>query len=74
MIVKSKLADILNDRGIKQKFVSDKAEIGRNTVSEMVKGHTPSLGSALKVAKVLGVSVEDIWYIEEQNEKEPTPN
>lgn len=65
IIVQSKLADILNERGIKQKFISEKAALGRNTISEMVKGHTPSLGSALKVAKVLGLTVEDIWDLQD---------
>lgn len=67
MIVQSKLADILEARGMKQKFISDKTGLGRNTVSEMVKGHTPSLGSALKVAKCLGITVEDIWELHEES-------
>jgi transcriptional regulator with XRE-family HTH domain len=64
--VHSKLAEIMEARGMKQKFICDQTGLGRNTVSEMVKGHTPSLGSALKVAKVLGLNVEYIWEINEE--------
>lgn len=65
MLLQCKLGTILDERGMKQKFIIDKLGINRNTVSSIVRGSKTDIETALKIAKVLGLKVEDIWSLEE---------
>lgn len=57
-----KLEDILKDQGRTQKWLSEKVGVGMRTISEIKQGkRLPTLPVALRIAKVLGVAVEDIW-------------
>lgn len=62
----NRFREILDERGMKQKFIADKAGISTTSVSMIYKGHMPQLETALKIAKVLGLKVEDIWSLEEE--------
>ncbi len=45
--------------------------VSRQTISLIERGdYSPSVTLALKIAKVLGASVEDIFYYEEDNKNE----
>ncbi len=45
--------------------------VSRQTISQIERGdYSPSITLALKIAKVFGVSVEDIFQYEEDNEHE----
>jgi DNA-binding XRE family transcriptional regulator len=65
--MKSRLKEILNQRGIKQQFIADKVGVHKATLTRIVKGKTdPSLQTAYRIAQVLGLKIEDIWYEEEE--------
>lgn len=69
-MIKNRFKEILDSRGIKQKFIYDKIGAAPSTISAIYKGFTPSLETALKIAKVLDMKVEDIWSVEEDNHGE----
>lgn len=62
----NRFREILDERGMKQKFIAEKAGISTTSVSGIYNGHLPQLETALKIAKVLGLKVEDIWSLEEE--------
>jgi putative transcriptional regulator len=62
MLIECKLKVIFEKRGLKQKFVAEKAEINQATLSLIVSGRSiPTLIVAYKIADVLEMRVEDIW-------------
>lgn len=64
------LKKILFERGLKNKWLAKESEIEEAGCSLIVNGkRVPTLVVALKIAKVLEVSVEELWghlIIEEQ--------
>ncbi|MBD1379247.1 helix-turn-helix transcriptional regulator [Metabacillus arenae] len=64
--MQTRLKEVIEERGIMQKFLVDKTGVTTNTMSGYVTGRQiPSVKNAYRIAKVLGVKVEDIWYDEE---------
>jgi DNA-binding XRE family transcriptional regulator len=63
-----KLGEILDERGMKQKFIIDKLSMRRNTVSAIVNGSKTDIETALQIAGLLGLKVEDIWSLEDEKE------
>ncbi len=59
--MKSRLKEILDNRGMKYSFVAKKANIASSTMSALVKGGLPTLPVAYRIAKVLDMRLEDIW-------------
>jgi putative transcriptional regulator len=60
----SRLKEILDSRGIKQKWLCEKVEISSSAMSQIVRGDSePTLVTALKISEVLGVPVNDIWRL-----------
>lgn len=55
--------------GVNQQQMGKLAGVSRQTISQIERGdYSPSVVLALKIAKVFEVSVEDIfWYEEEEN-------
>ncbi|MCL6446015.1 MAG: helix-turn-helix transcriptional regulator [Alicyclobacillus sp.] len=47
--------------GIKQEWLVQKTGLPSATISRIVNGTTPSLVNALKIARALGVTVEELW-------------
>lgn len=45
--------------------VSELAGIGRSTIARIEMGDMPSLGNALRLARFLKMSVEEIWRLSE---------
>jgi putative transcriptional regulator len=61
--VKSRLKEILDQRGIKYIHVANQVGINKSTMSRIVNGEsTPSLQVAYRIAKFLNMPIEEIWY------------
>lgn len=59
---KTKLKIVLFERGIKHRWLAEQAGIKEQTISDIVNGkRRPTLDNALKIAKALGVSVEELF-------------
>lgn len=59
---RNELRKLLMDRGIKQTWLADRAGITDTALSEIVTGkRTPTLPVAKRIARVLGLRIEDIW-------------
>ena len=67
--MKSRLKEILDERGIKYRFVAKKANIASSTMSALVKGGLPTLPVAYRIARVLEMKLEDIWIEEDLKDK-----
>lgn len=62
MALKCRLKDILDERGIKQKWLIEKTGISQSAMSRIVNGTSlPTLEAAYKIAQALDVHIEDIW-------------
>lgn len=59
---KAKLKDEMDFQDIKPKELSEKTGISVNTIRNYINGHNalPNIYSAVKIAKVLGISVEEL--------------
>ncbi len=63
-MVKNRLKEILDNRGIKQTWLAEQCEISNKTISNIVKNtYSTSLEVALKIAKALELNVEDIFQL-----------
>jgi DNA-binding XRE family transcriptional regulator len=65
MAVKNNLKQILKDKGIKQSWLADKANVDKSTITNILKNRfNTNIEVAIKIAKVLEMRVEDIWIVE----------
>lgn len=63
--MKSKLSEIVEERGIKQTWLAKRAGVNTSTLSNIVNGrHLPSIEVALKIAKALNVDIDEIWELD----------
>ncbi len=70
MINKVKELRFHNGR-LTQQQLADKVGVSRQTVIAIEKGtYSPSVRLALKIARTLGVSVEELFILEENESKE----
>jgi DNA-binding XRE family transcriptional regulator len=65
-MVKCRLNVILAERGILKKWLAEQVGITAASMSNIIKGGLPHLDTALRIAKVLDLAVEDIWILEEE--------
>jgi len=71
MVVKNRLQNILDDKGIKQIWLAEKVGITRQTMSNLVKNrYTTSTEIGLKIAYVLDMDFNDIFYLDNLEELE----
>jgi putative transcriptional regulator len=63
----SKLKDIIEDRGIKITWLSDRSGVSRNTIHTYINGGVPALDKAYAIAEALELSVYEIWKNEEDS-------
>lgn len=64
MAIKNRIREILNERGIKQTWLADKAGLDRSTLSSIVANkHSTSLEAAMKITKVLNLEIEEIFEL-----------
>jgi putative transcriptional regulator len=63
--VKSRLKEIMKDEGRTQKWLAEKVGVSMTTISSIINEKSiPTLPLAMRIAKILGKSIEDIWYEE----------
>lgn len=63
-IVKN-LKKIMDERGMKQSFLKDKVGVSSTTMSSLYRGDSiPTMLVGLKIARELGVNIEEIWHLE----------
>jgi transcriptional regulator with XRE-family HTH domain len=68
----TRLQKYLEERGIKQKWLCDKTGISDSAMSLIVRGKAePTLRNARKIAKALGMTIEELWPEEEEKENQP---
>lgn len=70
--MKNRLEELRKSRGIRQEELAYELEVSRQTISSLEKGkYNPSILLAFKIARYFGMSIEDIFIYEEdeQNEK-----
>ncbi|WP_200411365.1 helix-turn-helix transcriptional regulator [Virgibacillus salexigens] len=61
--MKSRLKEILEDKGIKQTHLAKVTGANKSTINRIVnKGAIPALPLAYKIAKELDKHIEDIWF------------
>ena len=66
MAVKNKLKEILDERGIKNVWLAEKAKINNSTVGNIIKNrHNPNIEVAIRIATALNMKVEDIWEVDD---------
>ena len=63
-MVKNRLKEILDERGIKNVWLAEKAGINNSTVGNIIKNrHNPNVEVAIRIANALNMKVEDIWKV-----------
>ncbi len=64
--MKSRLKEILNERGMTQAHVVRKVGVNKSTMTRLVNEETlPTLPVAYRIAKLLELHIDEIWYDEE---------
>lgn len=65
-VVKNRLQEILDERGIKRDWLAGKVGISYKTLSNLMQNkYNTSLVVALKIATVLKLPVDKIFFLEE---------
>ncbi|WAH38253.1 helix-turn-helix transcriptional regulator [Alicyclobacillus dauci] len=65
-MIRTNLKDVLDSRGIKQKWLANEANIDQTTLSKLVRGKAiPTLEVAFRIAKVLDLRIDEVWYHED---------
>lgn len=58
----TKIGQAIQDKGLRKGWVAEKVGIAPGTLSLIVKGDsTPSLKVAIRLARLLGMTVEELW-------------
>ena len=64
--MKNRLEEIRKQRGIKQEELAEILEVSRQTIGSLENGrYNPSIILAMKIARYFGMSVEEIFIYEE---------
>jgi putative transcriptional regulator len=67
--VKNRLEEIRKQRGIKQEELAATLEVSRQTIGSLENGrYNPSITLAFKIARYFGMSIEEIFIYEEEEE------
>lgn len=66
MAVKNKLKEILDERGIKYSWLAEQVGITKSTMSNLLNNrHQTNIDIALKIALILDLTIEDIFFFQE---------
>jgi transcriptional regulator with XRE-family HTH domain len=67
----NKIAQTIEDKGLRKGYVAKKAGISSSAFSRILSGETkePSLSVAIRLARVLGTTVEELWGDEEKDQE-----
>ena len=64
MGIKNRLKEIIDERGLKQTWLAKQIGIDRSTLSSVVANKkSTNLETAMRIAKVLGLRMEDIFEL-----------
>ena len=67
--MKNKIEEIRTQKGIKQDELAKILGVSRQTISLIERGdYSPSVTLALTIAKVCGVAVEEVFYLQEEED------
>lgn len=67
--MKSRIEKLRKERGIKQDELADVMEVSRQTISSLENGrYNPSINLAFKLARYFGVTIEEIFFYEEDEQ------
>lgn len=65
----NRLEEIRKQRGIKQEELATALEVSRQTIGSLENGrYNPSILLAFRIARFFGMSIEDIFIYEEEEE------
>ena len=65
--MKNRLEEIRKGKGINQEQLANELEVSRQTISSLEKGrYNPSITLAFKIARYIGMSIEEIFIYEEE--------
>jgi DNA-binding XRE family transcriptional regulator len=69
----SKIGELINNSGLKRKYIANKLEVTYQTLSNWCAGSSfPNMITAFKLSRLLGVTVEDLYeYKEDEHETKP---
>ena len=71
MVLKNRLKERRAALNVNQQEMGRLCGVSRQTISLIERGdYSPSIVLAMKLADVCGVKVEDIFYLQEENENE----
>ena len=67
--MKNRLEELRKSRGLRQEELAAVLEVSRQTIGSLENGrYNPSIVLAFKIARYFGMSIEDIFIYEEENE------
>lgn len=67
--MKNRLEEIRKQRGIKQEELAATLEVSRQTIGSLENGrYNPSITLAFKIARYFGMSIEEIFFYEEEED------
>jgi len=65
IVLRNRVRDVRNDRGLTQGALAERIGVSRQSVNYIEQGSiAPSVTLALRIARVLGTSVEHLFYLE----------
>lgn len=67
--MKNRLEEIRKARGLRQEELASALSVSRQTISSLEKGrYNPSILLAFKIARYFGLTIEEIFIYEEEEE------
>ena len=67
--MKNRLEELRKAQGLRQEELADILAVSRQTISSLENGrYNPSIILAIKIARIFGVSVEEVFIYEEEDE------
>lgn len=67
--MKNRLEELRKLHGIKQEELAEQLEVSRQTIGSLENGrYNPSIILAFKIARFFGMSIEEIFIYEEEQE------
>ncbi len=66
--MKNHLEEYRKERGLTQEELADRLEVSRQTINSLESGrYNPSILLAFRIARLFGVSIEEIFIYDEEN-------
>ena len=67
--MKNRIEEIRKDRGIRQEEFAKSMGVSRQTISSLENGrYNPSIMLAYKIAKYFGMSIEEVFVFDEEDQ------